>query len=206
MHQFNSHNLQKLFTAIFTRFVFAAYLCLQRKFKAAEPTLPHTRESKLLSIMPFQTLSTKQSEVWYYQFGITRLPLVSLRIKMVWDNMRVSKWWQNFHIWMNCLFKLGPNDFLYPTFPLSTYRVLWISHWNFKTHLDLYIWVSVSLLLRDYWEIRTYASNLVWVLLGICGRMVCIWFVHVCLSVFMYISVALYYLYCVSLIKVAVLN
>ncbi len=197
MDLFTSHNLQKSFTAIFTP-VFR----LMVSFWNQPP--PHTRESKLLSIMPFQTLSTKQSEV--AEFGITGLPLASLRKKMVWDNMRVSKWWQNFHIWMNCLFKLAPNDFLCPTFPLSTYRVLWISHWNFNMHLDLYIWVSVSLLLRDYWEIRTYASNLVWVLLGICGRMVCIWFVHVCLSVFMYISVALYYLYCVPLIKVAVLN
>ncbi len=79
-------------------FVFAAYLCLQRKIEAAEPahnirhnqtlcdwltgtlmilnfrqaTTPSpTRESKRFSMMPFQTLSTKQSEV--AEFGITRL-------------------------------------------------------------------------------------------------------------------------------------
>ncbi len=76
-------------------FVFAAYLCLQRKFEAAEPAhnichnqtlcdwltgtpmilnfrkAPPPRESKRLSIMPFQTLSMKQSEV--AEFGITRL-------------------------------------------------------------------------------------------------------------------------------------
>ncbi len=23
----------------------------------------------------------------------------------VWNNMRVSKWWQNFHLWVNCPFK-----------------------------------------------------------------------------------------------------
>ncbi len=76
-------------------FIFAAYLCLQRKFEAAEPAhnirhiqtlcewltgtpmilnfrqVPPPRESKCLSIMPFQTLATKQSEV--AEFGITRL-------------------------------------------------------------------------------------------------------------------------------------
>ncbi len=94
MRRFTSHNLRKSFTAIFSPvfhsngFVFAVYLCLQRKFEAAElahnichnqtfydwltgtPMIlnvrqppPPQRESKRLSIMPFQTLSTKQSEV-----------------------------------------------------------------------------------------------------------------------------------------------
>ncbi len=97
MRRFTSHNLRKSFTAIFTPMfrsvvLFSPHTCvysgssrwLSRRityviteaygytndFKLQTSPQP-PRVSQRLSIMPFQTLSTKQSEV--AEFGITRL-------------------------------------------------------------------------------------------------------------------------------------
>ncbi len=88
MHRFISHNLQKSFTAIFTTVfhsmvLFSPHTCVysgsSRRLSRLTGTpmilnfrqAPPPQESKRLSSMPFQTLSTKQSEV--AEFGITRL-------------------------------------------------------------------------------------------------------------------------------------
>ncbi len=71
MHRFTSHNLHKLFTltAIFTS-VYRS-MVLSSPHTCVYSECPPPRESKRFSIMPFQTLSTEQSEV--AEFAITRL-------------------------------------------------------------------------------------------------------------------------------------
>ncbi len=40
------------------------------------------------------------SSKYYFVFSIRN------KFIQVWNNMRVSKWWQHFHVWVNYSFKL----------------------------------------------------------------------------------------------------
>ncbi len=66
-----------------------------------------------LSIFPYYGSQWGPAAIWFPTFFKVCSFMFNLRKKLmpVWSNVKVSKWWQNFHLWVNYSFNVGLRSF-----------------------------------------------------------------------------------------------